>query len=247
MTRPYPYEVSRGTTVSHACMRSYLPMTVATNRVRRRDVYDRAGFGHPIVRGSRPGARGRRLQPRIHRAGVPHRGRHDRRGRADGAARPGLPRARAAGLLHRHRLPAAPARRGRLADQVPRRRGRSIEGTPAVELDPRLGVDPSDVRGHEEGAPPPSSARTSPRSSRPRRSTRSSCAGPRRAGACARASSTACSTASRPSSCGDCVGDRAAGPHEANLFDMARQVRGRRRSPARRSTTCGAPRPRPGA
>ena len=109
------------------------------------------GFGHSVERGCAAGARGRRLHPRLHGAGFPTGAdltaegvRHGAAGRRDRAKRRPViftliafhPSLRDAGAWPT-KFPGASA---------------LVEGTPAVELDPRLQVGPEDIVVVKKGA-----------------------------------------------------------------------------------------------
>lgn len=182
------------------------------------EVYARAGFGHPIERGSRPAL----LVVDLTR----------------GFTDPSFPTGadltaeveRTATLAREFRSLEHPVLMTTIAYQphlrdagawlakFPGARG-LVEGTPAVELDPRLGVSGSDVVITKKGASAFFGTNLAALLSAEAVDTLVVCG----------ATTSGCVRASVVDSVQygfqtlvveDCVGDRASGPHEANLFDM---------------------------
>lgn len=200
-----------------ACVYAILPRVSTPTGTT--EIYERAGFGHPIVRGTRPGLvvvdfsrgftdpafpTGADLTPEVERTAALGR-----------AFREGGHPVFFTVIAYQPHLRDA----GAWLDKFPGARGLVMD-TPAVELDSRLGVQPHDVVITKKG--PSAFFGTN-------LAALLSAAGVDTVVVCG-ATTSGCVRASVVDSVqygfqtlvvGDCVGDRADGPHQANLFDMA--------------------------
>lgn len=183
------------------------------------EIYDRAGFGHPIVRGSRPALVVVDFSRGFTEPEFPT------------GADMTLEVERTALLAAKFREMGRPvfltviAYQAHLRDsgawlsKFPGARG-LVEGTPAVALDPRLGVSPSDVVITKKG--PSAFFGTNLAALLAAETTDTVVVCGATTSGCVRASVVdSVQYGFQTLVVGDCVADRAAGPHEANLFDMA--------------------------
>ncbi|MGE3813539.1 MAG: isochorismatase family protein [Candidatus Nanopelagicales bacterium] len=183
------------------------------------DIYARAGFGHPVTRGRRPALLVVDFSRGFTDPDFP-----------TGADLTGEVR-RTATLVERFRARGLPVvftviayqahmrDAGAWLEKFPGARG-LVEGSPAVELDPRLGAADEDVVITKKG--PSAFFGTSLAALLAAEHVDTVVVCGATTSGCVRASVVdSVQSGFRTLVVEDCVGDRAAGPHEANLFDMS--------------------------
>lgn len=197
----------------------YAILPIVSGPTTEAEIYERAGFGHPIVRGERPGLvvvdfsrgftepgfpTGSDLTPEVERTAVLAR-----------AFRAGGHPVLLTVIAYQPHLRDA----GAWLNKFPGA-GALVMGTPAVELDPRLGVEAEDIVVTKKGPSAFFGTNLAALLAAEAVDTVVVCG----------ATTSGCVRASVVDSVqygfqtlvvGDCVGDRAEAPHRANLFDMA--------------------------
>jgi N-formylmaleamate deformylase len=183
------------------------------------DVYERAGFGHPIERGTRPALLVVDFSRGFTEPGFPTGA--DLTAEVEGTARL-VEAVRAKGhpvvftlIAFQANLRDAGAWRAKFPGA-----SALVEGTPAVDLDPRLGATDEDTVVVKKGASAFFGTNLAAILTAERVDTAIVC-GATTSG-CVRASVVdSMQNGFQTIVVRDCVGDRAQAPHEANLFDMA--------------------------
>lgn len=197
----------------------YAILPVVSGPTTEAEIYERAGFGHPVARGDRPGlvvvdfSRG--FTDAAFPTGSDLTGEVERTAVLARAFREGGHPVFLTVIAYQPHMRDA----GAWLNKFPGARG-LVMGSPAVELDPRLGVEAEDVVVTKKGPSAFFGTNLAALLAAEAVDTVVVCG----------ATTSGCVRASVVDSVqygfqtlvvGDCVGDRAEAPHRANLFDMA--------------------------